>query len=339
MNKEIVYLQYEMDWLLGCLFNRLIETQKTINFFLSQFLLFFHSINKYLFFFETIKKIYIFLFVCFFRLFLDLHLYVFLIYIKKQILWEKIYKVNLINYYQKLKNKKQKTNQFSKMTFSATDLPTLEKHLAAHTYLSGTDKPAKIDAQIATELKDKKVALNAATHPNVYAWFSFIGLFTPEAQNTWADVAPVAVPVAAKKEAKKETKTDDVDLFGDDDEEDAEAEALREKKRLEAVAAKEARDGKKKKAIAKTILVFNVKVFEAEQDLDALAKKIYETIQLDGLVWNKEHKKIPVAFGVFMLQMGCIIEDDKVNTDSIFEPIQSWEDEVQSVDVETMQKL
>ncbi|KAL4496426.1 hypothetical protein ABPG72_014656 [Tetrahymena utriculariae] len=228
------------------------------------------------------------------------------------------------------------------MTFSATDLTSLEKHLAAHTYLSGTDKPAKVDADIANELKEKKVTLNAATHPNVYAWFSFIGLFTPEAQKTWADVTPVHVPAATqapKKEAKKETKSEDVDLFGSDEEEDAEAEALREKKRLEAVAAKEARDGKKKKAIAKTILVFNVKVFEAEQDLDLLAKKIYDTIQLEGLVWNKEHKKVPVAFGMFMLQMGCIVEDEKVNTEDIFEPIQSWEEEVQSVDIETMQKL
>lgn len=224
------------------------------------------------------------------------------------------------------------------MTFSATDLTTLEKHLAAHTFLSGTDKPAKIDADIVNQLKEKKTVPNAATHPNVYAWYSFIGLFTPEAQKLWADVAPVHAPAAAKTAPKKEEKSDDVDLFGSDDE-DAEAEALREKKRLEAVAAKEARDGKKKKAIAKTIIVFNVKVFEEEQDLNALAKKIIAEINPDGLVWNKEYKLVPIAFGMKMIQLGCIVEDDKVQTDDIFEKIQSWEEEVQSVDIETMQKL
>lgn len=38
------------------------------------------------------------------------------------------------------------------------------------------------------------------------------------------------------------------------------------------------------------------------------------------------------------LQMGCVIEDDKVLTDDIFEPIQEWP-EVQSVDMTNMQKL
>ena len=38
------------------------------------------------------------------------------------------------------------------------------------------------------------------------------------------------------------------------------------------------------------------------------------------------------------LQLGCVIEDDKVLTDDIFDPIEEWE-EVQSVDMTSMQKL
>lgn len=38
------------------------------------------------------------------------------------------------------------------------------------------------------------------------------------------------------------------------------------------------------------------------------------------------------------LQFGCVIEDDKVLTDDIFDPIQEWP-EVQSVDMTSMQKL
>lgn len=40
-----------------------------------------------------------------------------------------------------------------------------------------------------------------------------------------------------------------------------------------------------------------------------------------------------------MLEMGCVIEDDKVGTDDVFEKIQAWEDEVQSVDVVAFQKV
>ena len=59
---------------------------------------------------------------------------------------------------------------------------------------------------------------------------------------------------------------------------------------------------------------------------------------MDGLVWNNEPKKVEVAYGIFKLQFGCVIEDDKVLTDDIFEPIEEWE-EVQSVDMVGMQKL
>jgi translation elongation factor EF-1beta len=38
------------------------------------------------------------------------------------------------------------------------------------------------------------------------------------------------------------------------------------------------------------------------------------------------------------LQFTCVIEDDKVLTDDIFEPVEQWE-EVQSVDMITMQKV
>ena len=56
------------------------------------------------------------------------------------------------------------------------------------------------------------------------------------------------------------------------------------------------------------------------------------------MVWNKEPKKIDVAYGIQKLQIGCVIEDNKVLTDDIFTPIEEWED-VQSVDMVSMQKL
>jgi len=48
---------------------------------------------------------------------------------------------------------------------------------------------------------------------------------------------------------------------------------------------------------------------------------------------------IPIAYGMQKLQMTCVVEDDKVMTDDLFDKIQAWEDEVQSVDVSSFQKL
>ena len=122
-----------------------------------------------------------------------------------------------------------------------------------------------------------------------------------------------------------EKKADDFDLFGNDD-----APAPVPVKKVEPKA--------KKVVIAKSIVVFDVKVFEEEQDLNALANRIYD-ISIDGLVWNKEHKILPIAYGMNKLQIGCVVEDDKVGTDDIFDKIQAWEDEVQSVDIVTFQKV
>lgn len=56
-------------------------------------------------------------------------------------------------------------------------------------------------------------------------------------------------------------------------------------------------------------------------------------------MWNNNPKKLDVAFGIQKLSIGCVIEDDKVLTDDIFDQILAWEDDVQSVDMTTMQKL
>ena len=96
----------------------------------------------------------------------------------------------------------------------------------------------------------------------------------------------------------------------------------------------------KPKAIAKSIVVFEVKVYEVMTDaeLEALAKRVLE-LKIEGLVWNNEPKYLDVAYGVRKIAMGCVIEDDKVLTDDIFDQITAWEDIVQSVDMTSMQKL
>ncbi len=158
-----------------------------------------------------------------------------------------------------------------------------------------------------------------ATHPNTYFWYQFINSFSNDLMKKWIEKAP--------KPAQKPVAKDDDDLFGDDD-----AAPVAPKPKPQPPAKKE-----KVKPVAKSIVVFDVKVEDIETDLDALAKKIFERT-IEGLVWSKDVKKLDVAYGIQKLQVGCVIEDDKVATDDIFEPIEAWE-EVQSVDMVSMQKL
>ena len=50
---------------------------------------------------------------------------------------------------------------------------------------------------------------------------------------------------------------------------------------------------------------------EQEQDLEALAKKIINTIKKDGLQWNTGYKLEEVAFGVKKLVIAFLAEDEK----------------------------
>lgn len=59
---------------------------------------------------------------------------------------------------------------------------------------------------------------------------------------------------------------------------------------------------------------------------------------MDGLVWNNEPKISEVAYGIQKLELGCVIEDEKVSTDTICETIQKW-DNVQTCEVSNFQKL
>lgn len=70
-----------------------------------------------------------------------------------------------------------------------------------------------------------------------------------------------------------------------------------------------------------------MKPYEAETDLDQVFQKILG-IQMDGLVWKTESKKEPIAYGVYKLIVGCVIEDEKVSVDDLQDAIQAFEEDV-----------
>lgn len=109
--------------------------------------------------------------------------------------------------------------------------------------------------------------------------------------------------------------------------EDPVLEALKEKK-ISEIAAIYLSKQKSNKSIHKTHIVFNVKIYEENEDLKALASKIFNEINIEGLVWFRNFNLVPIAYGMKMLQIGMIIEDDKIKTEDVFERILEWDEVV-----------
>lgn len=79
----------------------------------------------------------------------------------------------------------------------------------------------------------------------------------------------------------KANDDDDIDLFGSDEEEDAEAVRIREE-RLKAYADKKS---KKPAVIAKSSVVLDVKSWGDETDMKEMENAV-KSIEMDGLVWG-----------------------------------------------------
>ena len=209
----------------------------------------------------------------------------------------------------------------------------LEKKLANDQWLGG-QLPSAADREAFDGLNG--TVPSPATHPNPFGWWSLCAKFTPPVRASWAGAAPAKggkAPAKAAEKAPEKKADDDFDPFADDGEEDTAAKEALAKK------AAEAKDKKVKAApIAKSIIVWEVKPWGEETDLDELAKKIL-AIEMDGLVWKTEYKKEPIAYGVNKIVIGAVVEDLKVSTDLVQETIEAFEDEVQSVDIQSFNKL
>jgi translation elongation factor EF-1beta len=133
---------------------------------------------------------------------------------------------------------------------------------------------------------------------------------------------------------------DDFDLFGDDDEELGAGEEGVSSFAQKAAAAKAAKEAEiaSKKRVEKSLVALEVKPWEADTDLTALWKKIVATKQ-EGLSWGETMELEDVAYGIKKIIMTCTVVDDLVGADDITEKIESFEDEVQSVNMLSMNKI
>mmetsp|Transcript_14190 Transcript_14190/g.26575 ORF Transcript_14190/g.26575 Transcript_14190/m.26575 type:complete len:201 (+) Transcript_14190:43-645(+) len=170
--------------------------------------------------------------------------------------------------------------------------------------------------------------------------------------------APVAKKEAPKPAATKKAAVDDDfdDMFGDDDEEeepneygetaaDAAATKARQERMAQALKLKKEADEKagkvkknKEKAVEKSLVVLEVKPWEADCDLHMVFNEIIK-FELEGLVWGQAHELVPVAYGIKKLVMQCVIVDSLVLMDDVTDNIEGMEEWVQSVQVTAMTKV
>merc|ERR1712088_137780 len=127
---------------------------------------------------------------------------------------------------------------------------------------------------------------------------------------------------------------DDVDLFDSEDEEESEEKKRITEERLKAYAEKKS---KKPALIAKTSVLFDVKPWDDETDMNEMLKNC-KSIEMEGLVWGAS-KLVPVGYGINKLQLMCVVEDEKVSIEELSEKMAEFEDFIQSVDVASMSKI
>ena len=233
------------------------------------------------------------------------------------------------------------------MSIAEDKLQGYDKKLENNLFFKGP-QPSNEDAEVLEELTKEKCVPDQEKFPNLFAWYSLVILFEDEVVATWkkpeqhqkGKKGKKEEKKDEKKEEKKEKKDDEIDeddLFGDETEEDKKAKEEAHKKREE----EKKEDGKKKKKVEvqKSLVLIDVKVYDPEQDYDALAEKILKNVKRDGLVWKTEYKLDEVAFGVKKIVMGMVVEDEKVSVDDIIDELTSWQDEIQSVDIVAFNKL
>ena len=94
----------------------------------------------------------------------------------------------------------------------------------------------------------------------------------------------------------------------------------------------------KKQAKQRTLVSIEVKPWETEQDLMVLWKKITTDITQDGVKWGENCHLVDVAFGIKKICMSFTMGNDS-SSDEIIEQIEALEDEVQSVEMTSMNVL
>merc|ERR1711978_157605 len=168
---------------------------------------------------------------------------------------------------------------------SAAGVKALNEFLAEHSYIEGF-VPSQADTAVFEALAGapKSDTLHALRWSNHIKSFAAGMKQFPKAEKDASSYVSGAAAAA-------DDDDDDVDLFGSDEEEDDEEKKRITEERLKAYNEKKA---KKPKVIAKTSVLFDVKPWDDETDMEAM-KEACKSIEMDGLVWGAT-KLVPVGY-------------------------------------------
>ncbi|KAJ9609890.1 hypothetical protein H2200_006219 [Cladophialophora chaetospira] len=216
-------------------------------------------------------------------------------------------------------------------------LTILNNWLQTRSYISGYS-PSQADVVSFKALKGQPAV---ERYPHAYRWYNHVKSYDADFSTLPGDPSkpfttygPEQVAVTQNPKDAPEDE-DEVDLFGsdEDEEEDPEVVAEREKRLADY---KKKKEGKAKPA-AKSLVTLDVKPWDDETDMEELTKNVLK-IQKEGLVWGG-HKLVAVGFGIKKLQINLVVEDEKVSLDDLQQEIEEDEDHVQSTDIQAMSKL
>lgn len=214
----------------------------------------------------------------------------------------------------------------------SVNLQKLNEHLATRSYVEGYT-PSQADVHV---FKAISSAPDAKSAPHVARWYTHINSYASEHTSLpGSSTAGEAFFGGAEAPAAKADDGDDdeIDLFGSDEEEDAEAEKIK----AQRVAEYNAKKANKPKTVAKSVVTLDVKPWDDETDMAALEAAV-RAIEQDGLLWGAS-KLVPIGYGIRKLQLTLVVEDEKVSMDELQEKIADIEEYVQSSDIAAMQKL
>jgi len=208
-----------------------------------------------------------------------------------------------------------------------------EEYISKRSYVDGPQASAA-DSLV---FKAFKSAPNADKYPNAARWYSHIASFKNK-DSLPGDASHVVLSAASA--AAPAADDDDVDLFGDDEDPEAEKkwEEEMERRAKEGQAKIDARNAAAgKKVVGKSSVLMDVKPWDDETDLKAMEESV-RSIEMDGLTWGAS-KLIEVAFGLKKLQIMATVVDDLVSVEELEEKIREFEDYVQSTDIVAFNKL
>jgi elongation factor 1-beta len=218
---------------------------------------------------------------------------------------------------------------------SEAGLKKLNDYLLSRSYITGY-QASKDDMAVYAEFELPP----PSKYTNVVRWYNHIDallkLSGVTAVGQGVKVESSAVPEASTSDAKgkapaADDEDDDVDLFGEETEE--------EKQAAEERAAKVKASGKKKES-GKSSVLLDVKPWDDETDMVKLEEAV-RSIKMEGLLWGAS-KLMPVGYGIKKLQIMMTIIDDLVSVDTLIEDhlcVEPANEYIQSCDIVAFNKI